>query len=42
MVEETSAASRQLADEADQLVGLLQQFRIDDVPQQVTRREWAA
>lgn len=43
MVEETSAASRQLADEADQLVSLLRQFRIDGgVPQQITRREWAA
>ncbi len=28
MVEETSAASRQLADEADQLVTLLQQFKV--------------
>jgi methyl-accepting chemotaxis protein len=28
MVEETSAASRQLADEADQLVELLQQFKV--------------
>ena len=29
MVEETSASSRQLAEEADQLVALLNQFRID-------------
>ncbi|MDO1581067.1 methyl-accepting chemotaxis protein [Rhizobium oryzicola] len=29
MVEETSAATRQLADEADQLVGLLQRFRLE-------------
>ncbi|WP_246659340.1 HAMP domain-containing methyl-accepting chemotaxis protein [Rhizobium sp. FY34] len=31
MVEETSAASRQLADEADQLVVLLEQFRVENI-----------
>jgi methyl-accepting chemotaxis protein len=29
MVEETSAASRQLAEEADQLVMLLEEFRVE-------------
>jgi methyl-accepting chemotaxis protein len=29
MVEETSAASRMLADEADQLVSLLTEFRVE-------------
>ncbi len=28
MVEETNAATRQLADEADNLMGLVQQFRL--------------
>ncbi|MDQ0458133.1 methyl-accepting chemotaxis protein [Rhizobium paknamense] len=37
MVEETSAASRQLAEEADQLVLLLQQFRTEQAARQAGR-----
>jgi methyl-accepting chemotaxis protein len=38
MVEETSAASRQLADEADQLVVLLEQFRVESASDYGHRR----
>lgn len=42
MVEETSAASRLLSEEADQLAELLSQFRTERAVSHATRSEWVA